>query len=213
VTRSLSAVAGIVPPGRRPALGGLVDRGAITAAFVGLGVAVVVAISFLLIIPIEPIYWLLSLPSGLLIGWYAGVRSGRLRGEWLRFLGNALFAGAVTGLTLAVLLLGVKALFFYADNGYPNYNRTDPSSGSVIPPTCQTGADCVYQRYLADQGSALAAAGVRDAEGFGRVYWAQQVATAETLLGATIGAALVGAVLFGLTRPRSPTTPPAALAA
>lgn len=202
MTLSRSAIAGIVPPGRQPALGGLVDRGAVIAAFVGLGVAVVVAISFLLIIPIEPIYWLLSLPAGLLIGWYAGVRSGRLRGEWLRFLGNALFAGAVTGLTLAVLLLAVKALFFYADNGYPTYNRTD-SSGAVIPPTCQTGAECVYQRYLADQGPALAAAGVTDAASFQRLYWDQQLGTAASLLAFAVGAALVGGVVFGITRPAS----------
>ena len=206
MSRSLSAAAGIVAPGPRPALGGLVDRGAIIAAYVGIGVAVVVAISFLLIIPIDPIYFLLSIPAGLLIGWYAGVRSGRVRGEWARFLGNAFFAGAVTGLTLAALLLGVKALFFYADNGYPTFNRTD-QSGAVIPPTCQTGADCVYQRYLADQGEALTAAGVTDVDGFSRLYWGQQGSTAETLLGLTLTAGLVGGVLFGLARPRSAAAP------
>ena len=40
-----------------------VDRGAITAAYVGIGMAVTIAISFLLIIPIEPVVWLLALPS------------------------------------------------------------------------------------------------------------------------------------------------------
>src|SRR3989337_1629046 len=52
----------------------VVDRGAITAAYVGIGMAVTVAISFMLIIPIEPIVWLLTLPSGLLIGYYANQR-------------------------------------------------------------------------------------------------------------------------------------------
>ena len=196
-----AAAAGIVPPGRRPALGGLVDRGAITAAYVGLGVAVVLAISFLLIIPIEPIYTILSLPGGLLIGYYAGVRSGRIRGEWLRFLGNALFAGLVTGLTLAVELLAIKALFFYADNGYPDYNRTD-QQGAVIPPTCQTGADCVYRRYLSAQPDDLQRAGVTDAQGFATLYWAQQTGTAELLLGISVVAALAGGAIFGATRPR-----------
>ena len=203
MSRSLSAAAGIVAPGRRPALGGLVDRGAITAAYVGLGVAVVAAISFLLIIPIEPIYWVLSLPVGLLIGWYAGVRSGRLRGEWRRFVGNALFAGTVTGLALAALLLGVKSLFFYADNGYPSFNRTD-QAGAVIPPTCGTGADCVYQRYLTDQPEALRAAGVSDAAGFSELYWAQQASTAEAISFGAVAAAVVGGALFGTTRPRPP---------
>ena len=72
-----------------------VDRGAITAAYVGIGMAITVAISFLLVIPIEPIVWLLALPSGLLIGYYANQRSGRGAGPWRRLLGNALFAGLV----------------------------------------------------------------------------------------------------------------------
>jgi hypothetical protein len=209
VTASLSATAGVIPPGRRPALRGLVDRGAITAAYVGLGVAVVLAISFLLIIPIEPIYTALALPGGLLIGYYAGVRSTRTRGEWLRLVGNALFAGAVTGITLAVLLLGIKALFFNADNGYPDYNRTD-ASGVVQPPTCQTGADCVYRRYLTAQPDDLAAAGVTDAEGFASLYWSQQVGTAELLVGISVIAAVAGGVIYGVTRPRTGRGPQAA---
>jgi len=189
-----------VAPGRRPALGGLVDRGAVTAAYVGLGVAVVLAISFLLIIPIEPVYTALALPGGLLIGYYAGVRSARVRGEWPRFLGNALFAGAAMGITLAALLLGIKALFFYADSGFPDYNRTD-QSGAVIPPTCQTGADCVYHRYLAAQPDDLRTAGVTDAQGFASLCWSQQTRTGELLLLISIGAALVGGAIFGVTRP------------
>ena len=62
--------------------------GAITAAYVGIGMAVTVAISFLLIIPIEPIVWLLALPSGLLIGYYANQRSDRRAGPWSRLLVN-----------------------------------------------------------------------------------------------------------------------------
>ena len=72
-----------------------VDRGAITAAFVGIGMAVTIGVSFLLVIPIEPIYWALSVPAGLLIGYYADARSGRGRGAWRRILANALFAGLV----------------------------------------------------------------------------------------------------------------------
>src|SRR6185369_3216475 len=115
----------------------LIDRGALTAAYVGIGMAVTTGLSFLLIIPIEPIYWALSIPTGLLIGWYAGVRSGRARGEWRRIITNAVFAGLATGLTLAIFLLAVKALFFFADDGY-----RDPGLGGRI--TCAGGADCVY---------------------------------------------------------------------
>ena len=63
----------------------------------------------------------------LLIGYYANQRSDRRAGPWRRILVNGLFAGLVTGLTLAVLLLGVKALFFFADNGYPR-----PGPGRAI---------------------------------------------------------------------------------
>ena len=62
-------------------------------------------------------------------------------------------------MTAAVLLLGVKALFFYADNGY-----RDASAGGPI--ACEPGAACVYQRYLLVEDGArvagLEAAGVTD---------------------------------------------------
>ena len=204
MTRYVSAaeLAGPPTPGGGSFLGRFIDRGAITAAFVGLGVAVVTAISFLLIIPIDPIYWLLSLPAGLLIGYYANSKSGRRRGEWPRTVANGLFSGAVTGLTLAALLLGVKALFFYADNGYPDFNRVDQATGAGIPPTCASGADCVYRRYLVDQGDALRTAGVSDAASFSKVYWDQQLSTALTLFVAATGGGVLGALAYGLTRPR-----------
>ena len=59
-----------------------VDRGAIVAAYVGIGMAVTIAVSFLLVIPIEPIYWLLVVPAGLTIGYYANSRSNRAAGPW-----------------------------------------------------------------------------------------------------------------------------------
>ena len=76
-----------------------VDRGAITAAYVGIGMAVTIGISFLLVIPIEPIYWLLAA---------AGRPADRLlrepalesrRGPWRRIIANGLFAGDRHGLT------------------------------------------------------------------------------------------------------------------
>lgn len=204
---SAAELAGPPPSGRGSLLGRFIDRGAITAAFVGLGVAVVSAISFLLIIPIDPIYWLLSLPAGLLVGYYANTKAGRRRGEWRRLLANGLFSGAVTGLTLAVLLLGIKALFFYADSGYPDFNRVDQTTGAGIPPTCVSGADCVYQRYLVAQGDALRAAGVTDASSFSKVYWDQQLSTALTLFIAATGGGALGGVAYGLTRPRQAPQP------
>ena len=116
-----------------------VDRGAVTAAYVGIGMAITIAVSFILIIPIEPVIWLLTVPSGLLIGYYANQRSDRRAGPWSRILRNGVFAGAVTGLAFAALILLLKAIFFFADTGYPDFNRLDPTTGQVIPPRCSTG--------------------------------------------------------------------------
>ena len=177
------------------------DRGAIVAAFVGIGMAVTMAIGFLLIIPIEPIYLLLAVPGGMVIGYYANARAARSRGQWRRILPNGLLAGAVTGLSLAVLLLGIKALFFFADTGYPDFNRVD-GQGVQVGQTCQSGADCVYRRYLAAEPDELAAAGITDAASFAELYWASQLGTARLLVVGTIGAALLGAFLFGIAGPR-----------
>jgi hypothetical protein len=176
-----------------------VDRGAITAAYVGIGMAVTIAISFLLIIPIEPIFWLLSLPTGLLIGYYANQRSNRRAGPWGRILVNGIFAAFITGVTAAVLLLGVKALFFYGDNGY-----RDQSAGGPI--TCSSGAECVYQRYvIVDNGgrvAALEAAGVTDAASFTTFYWTQQFTVAGLIVAFTTVGGLSGAFVYGLFRPK-----------
>jgi hypothetical protein len=176
----------------------LIDPGAVVAAYVGIGMALVVAVSFLLVIPIEPIYWALAIPAGLLIGYYANQRSDRRTGPWLRILANGVFAGLVTGVTFAVLLLAVKGLFFVADNGY-----RDRSLGGSL--TCQGGADCVYKRYLADgRGPDLTAAGVTDTATFSAFYWGQQVSTAGLLLVLTTAGGVGGAAVFGLARPRGP---------
>ena len=171
------------------------------AAFVGIGMAVTMAISFLLVIPIEPAYVLLAFPGGLIIGYYANARSSRIRGQWRRILPNGLLAGVATGLVLALLLVGTKALFFFGDTGYPDFNRVE-QDGMITGPRCQAGADCVYRRYLAAQPDQLAEAGVTDAATFADVYWTQQWSTARLLVLGTAGAALLGAFLFGLAGPR-----------
>ena len=180
-----------------------VDRGAITAAYVGIGMAITIAVSFILIIPIEPIIWLLTIPSGLLIGYYANQRSDRRAGPWSRILRNGVFAGAVTGLAFAALILILKAIFFYADTGYPDFNRLDPNTGQIVPPTCSTGGDCVYARYLAlGRTAELEAAGATDPASFTGLYWAQQSTVATTLLAVTTVAGLGGALIYGAARPK-----------
>jgi hypothetical protein len=189
----------------------VVDRGAIVAAYVGIGMAVTIAISFLLVIPIEPIYWLLALPAGLLIGYYANQRSDRRRGPWMRIVANAAFAGLVTGLTLAAFLLIVKALFFFADSGYPDFNRIDPVTRQPTPPFCESGAACVYARYVANgNGPELAAAGIADAASFTTFYWGQQVSSTGTVLALTLIGGVGGGLLYGAFRPKpsAPTRSP-----
>ena len=184
----------------------IADRGAITAAYVGIGVAITIAVSFLLIIPIEPVIWLLSLPAGLLIGYYANQRSNRRAGPWSRILWNGLFAGFVTGLATALLILVLKSIFYFGDTGYPDFNRVD-RGGHAIPPACQTGGDCVYRRYLARNGDAnLRAAGATDAASFGALYWNQQFPVAGALLIVTAIGGVGGAALYGALRPK-PTAP------
>jgi hypothetical protein len=182
----------------------VVDRGALIAGWVGIGMAVTVAVSFLLVIPIEPIYWLLALPSGLLIGYYADSRAERSDGPWSRILVNAFWAGLITGVTYAVLLLGVKALFFTADDGY-----RDESAGGRI--TCVQGADCVYERYLADgRGDELATQGVTDVDSFTSFYWSQQLQSAGLMLVLTTLGGLGGGIIYGVVRPKGTASAPGA---
>jgi hypothetical protein len=181
----------------------IVDRGAIAAAYVGIGMALTIAVSFLLVIPIEPIYWLLAVPAGLLIGYYANQRSDRRAGPWRRILANAVVAGLATALTLAALLLIVKALFFFADGGFPDFNRVD-ENGQAIAPFCDPGANCVYSRYLAaGRGPDFASIGVADTASFNSFYWREQFATSAFLILLTTGGGLGGGILYGLFRPRA----------
>jgi hypothetical protein len=186
-----------------------VDRGAIAAAWVGVGLAVTVGVSFMLVIPIEFLVAPFALLGGLLIGYYANARSDRAGGPWRRILANALLAGLATGITFALLYLGVKALFFLADNGY-----RDESSGG--PLACESGPDCVYQRYLAiGRGPAFEEAGVTDLDSFTQLYWSEQLSTAGLHLVLATGGALGGAFVFGMTNRRRPdeSAPPDATGA
>ena len=183
------------------------DRGALVAAGVGAGVALVIGVSFLLIIPVEPVVVLLALPAGALIGWYANVRAQRSAGPTGRVLLNGLAAAAVTALTTIILMVAVKALFFAADGGYPAYNRIDRETQQPVPPFCDPGADCVYHRYLDAQPADLERAGVTDAASFTRYYWDQQLRTIQLSAGLTLAGGLFGAVVYDVRRRRRPFEP------
>lgn len=181
----------------------LVDRGAIFAGWVGIGMAAVIVLSFELVIPLQAVVFLCAPLAGLLIGYYAnsrseiGPRAGDAPLRWPRMLGNALYAGLVTGLSLAILYGAVRLLFFYADQGYqPN--------GQGGAATCRAGADCVFQRYLADPSSAaeLRNAGVTDAAQFETYFLRQQWDGALTLVLWTTLPALAGGAMYAASRPR-----------
>ena len=174
-----------------------VDRGAVIAGWVGVGMAVTIDVSFLLVIPIEPVVWLLAPVAGLIIGYYANSRADRRTGPWPRILANGAWAGIVTAVAMAGLMLGTKAIFFAADDGY-----RDASSGGPIA-GCRVGADCVYQRYLAaGRGPEFARAGVTDASSFTSFYWREQLGTAGIVLVLCAAGGVGGAAAYGVVRPR-----------
>jgi hypothetical protein len=181
-------------------LGRFVDPGAIFAGWVGVGMAMTIAVSFLLVIPIEPVFWLLSPFAGLLIGYYANARADRRAGPWRRILLNGIYASVLTAATLAVLFAGTKAIFFFADNGYRDAGQGGPIAN------CVSGGDCVYQRYLAEPGkpAEFEKAGITDLASFTAFYWREQLGTTGTVTILCIAGGVFGATMYGFARPKAP---------
>ena len=183
----------------------VIDRGAVTAAYVGIGMAATIAISFLLVIPIEPIYWFLALPAGLLIGYYANQKSDRRAGPWARIVANALFAGAVTALTLARSCSGGQGAVLLRRQRLPRLQsgrRRDRPAGPAAPATA-AGAASTRATSRTDTGDELASVGVTDAASFTSYYWAQQASAALTIIVLTEAGALFGGLAYGFTRPKT----------
>src|SRR5262249_47320301 len=150
-----------VGEGAEPSGGRVLDKGAIFAGWVGIGMALVIAIAFELIVAVQPIVFIVAPIAGILIGGYADQRSGGYRPRW-RLFANSLYAGIVTGVALALMYALLRLVFIYGDTGYPDFNRTD-DNGQPTGVQCATGPDCTYQRYIAaGRGDELAAAGVTD---------------------------------------------------
>ena len=179
-----------------------VDRGAKTAAYVGIGTAVTIVASFTLIIPIEWLIWLLVIPVGLTIGYYANQRSNRRLGPLSRILINGTFAALVTGVSMALLLLADQGDLLLRRRRLPGL-QPGRQAGKAIPPSCVSGADCVYQRYVAaGRGADLAAAGVTDASSFTSFYWSEQFGSAVTIVVLTTLSGVGGAGLYWVFRPK-----------
>jgi hypothetical protein len=211
-----SVPAGASAAGSRPSrLGRFIDRGAIFAGYVGIGMAVVVAIGFELIIAVQTLVFAFAPIGGALIGAYANVRSARWR-PMRRVFANAIWAALITGLSLALIYGSLRLLFVFVDTG-------------ALPDTthlpCQVGPDCTYQRYVtpwsftvgeagADEAAALAAeaearraelaaVGVVDGPSFGAYAVGEVLRSGAVLVVLTLAGALVAAGLRSLRRPSS----------
>jgi hypothetical protein len=177
------------------------NRPGVVAGLVGIGVGTVVVIGFELILAVQAVVFLLALPVGLLIGWYAVERERRGPAPgtavpsaggaaphvgWGRALGSGLVAGLITGVSLAVLYVLIRLLFLYIDNGF--------RSGGP-PYVCALGPECGYQRALDDPSlrAALEEAGIHDAAGYTAYFLEGQALGGATLLVLVIGGALAGA--------------------
>ena len=170
----------------RPGEGRVLDRGALYAAIVGLGMAVTIAISFELVVAIQSLVFISAPFAGLTIGWYANHKSLRWRPRW-RLFANAAFAGAVTGISLALMYVALRLLFIYADSGY----RPETMGGQL---DCSTGPECTYARFIDDgYEQDLAGEGITDAASFESAVWRWQGETVLMLTVFTFGGALIPA--------------------
>jgi len=182
---------GAAAPGR------FIDLGAVFAGYVGIGMAVVVAIAFALIIPVQTIVFVSTPIAGVIIGGYANNRSGRWRPMRRVFL-NAAWAGFVTGLTLAVMYIILRLLFVFADTGtMPNGSTLD----------CVMGPDCTYQRYAHDPTLApyLVDGGITDGPSMGAAVIHDQLVGGLIIVLAVVAGSVVAAGF------RSVRTPPPGL--
>ena len=168
------------------------NRPGVAAGLVGVGVAVVVAIAFELVFAVQVAVFLLALPMGLLIGWYAVERARRLvpaaaRVGWGSVIGDGLVAGVITGLALALVYVSIRLLFLFLDDGF---------RAGGAPYACARGPACSYQRAVDDARvrPALEAAGVDDAASYTSYFLEGQLSGGVALVvlvsvGAVLGAA------------------------
>jgi hypothetical protein len=152
----------------------------------------VLAIAFELVIPVQTIVFMVAPLMGAVIGAYANVRSDRWRPRG-RVLVNAVYAGLVTGVALALIYVAIRLVFIYGDTG------ALPNGTSMA---CQAGPACAYQRYInAGEGEVLASRGIHDAATFENAMRQDLTVTGVGLVALTVGGALVGGLARSFSSP------------
>lgn len=178
-------------------------RPAVVAGLVGTGIAAVVVIAFALVFAVQFLVFLVALPVGLLMGWYAGVRAATARSAMGgppirvgvgRSVADAFVAGLITALSLALFYVLVRLVFLYLDTGF---------RAGGDPYECRSGPECSYMRALEEPAfrAALEEAGVHDAAGYTGFFLEGQAYGAAALVVLVLGGALIGGVLFRQGRP------------
>lgn len=174
-----------------------VDQGAIFAGYVGIGMALVLAIAFELIIPVQTLVFVLAPLMGVLIGVYANVRSERWRPR-TRVLANSAYAAVVTGVAVTVLYVVLRLVFIYGDTG------ALPDGTSL---SCNTGPDCIYARYVnVGQAEDLAPLGITDGATLGAAAWRELLVFGGALIVLTVAGGLIGGAIRSFSK--LPTSAP-----
>jgi hypothetical protein len=168
-----------------------VDAGAVFAGWVGVGMALVIAIAFELIIPVQTVVFVGAPLAGIVIGVYANARAERWRPR-AKVLLNSVWAGLVTGLALAILYVLIRLVFIYGDTGaLPNGTRIN----------CSSGPECIYLRYVnVGQQGELASMGITDPASLEGALWRELIVTGSGLVLLTLGGAAIGGVARSLSK-------------
>jgi hypothetical protein len=110
-----------------------------------------------------------------------------------RVFANAVWAGLVCSLGLAVMYVALRLLFIFGDDG-------SLPDGTKL--TCQPGPECTYQRYVAEGKAAeLTSYGVTDGPSFGAFALREQAKGAGLIVLLTLSGSLVAAGIRSVRAP------------
>ena len=163
--------------------------------------ALVLAIAFELIIPVQTLVFLLAPLMGVLIGVYANVRSERWRPRG-RVMANAAVRGPRDRSRHRGPVRRAAARVHLWRHG----RLPDGTSLS-----CNTGPDCIYARYVAvGQAEELAPLGITDGASLAAAAWRELLIFGGGLIVLTVAGGLVGGAIRSASKLPSSAPLPAA---